>query len=203
MNIVRGDTVNSAGLTLNKGYSFVMTSISTISKIAAAMLIVALAATGTARAQDATFRIGVVDLEAVFENYDKQKERYAELVKEKDKLQAPLSKLADEIEANKKRYNDEQEKMSEADRNALRDKVESDYSTYKAEMQRSQEEIDRQEKRIVEELIKDIQIAVEEVGAKEKYHLIFDGAKNAKNNLLYYDTTMNMTSKVVAHLNTK
>lgn len=181
-----------------------MNLVSTFSKITASALIVLLAISAPALAQgDGEFRIGVVDLEAVFENYDKQKERYAGLVKEKDKLQGPLTELAEKIEKDKERYDNGKDSMSESELKALEDQVQSDFSRYKAEVQRSQEEIDRQEKRIVEELIQDIQLAVEEVGAKEKYHLIFDGAKNAKNNLLYFDTTMNMTPKVIAHLNSK
>lgn len=180
-----------------------MNFLSSISKARFGMLIVALLIASPVFAQNGGggYKIGVVDLENVFENYEKQKDRYSELVKERDKLQQPITELSDKITKDKERYEKESESMSEDARIALRDQIESDFAKYNAEVQRSQQEIDRREKRIVEELIKDIQQAVEVVGAQENYHLIFDGAKTNKNNLLYYDTTMNMTPKVVSYLN--
>ena len=165
---------------------------------------VVVGATSAAVAQDggSQYKIGVVDLKAVFDNYDKQKAMYETLTKDRDKLQAPITALSDQITKDKERYEAESETMSEEARSTLKDKIESDFSKYKADVQQSQEEIDRKEKRIFEEVIVDIQKGVEEVGSKENYHLVFDGSKNRTNNLLYSSTTLNMTQKVIDHLNT-
>lgn len=153
-------------------------------------------------AQEASqFKIGVVDLKIVFDNYGEQKKRYEELSTERDKLQKPITELSDQITKDKERYEEESPGMSEADRKTMQDRIQSDFSRYKAEVQQSQEEIDRREKRIFEDLIVNIQKAVEEVGSIENYHLVFDGSKNRNNNLLYYSTTLNMTQKVIDHLN--
>ena len=129
-----------------------------------ALIIASTAVTQTVYAQNAQFKIGVVNLKSIFDEYDEQKEKYKELTQEA---------------------------------------IEADFSKYKAAVQQSQEEIDRKEKRLFELIITEIQTAVEEVGAKENYHMIFDGGKNKNNNLLYFSTTLNMTQKVIVHLNTK
>lgn len=166
--------------------------------------IIALACiSSNAPAQNSQFKIGVVDLRKVFDEYTKQKEKYEELVVEKDKLQKPIDELSAKITEDRKRYKDEASDLADTERLLLQDEIESQEAKYMAALQQSQAEIDRKEKRIFEEILRDIQMAVEEVGARENYHLIFDGGKNRNNNLLYYSTTLNMTRKVIDHLNNK
>lgn len=165
-------------------------------------VVVGVSSTAVAQGDGSQYKIGVVDLKIVFDNYDKQKAMYETLTKDRDKLQAPITALSDQITKDKARYEAESETMSAEARSTLKDKIESDFSKYKADVQQSQEEIDRKEKRIFEEVIVDIQKGVEEVGSKENYHLVFDGSKNRNNNLLYSSTTLNMTQKVIDHLNT-
>ena len=81
---------------------------------------------------------------------------------------------------------------------------------YKAEFKRAQEDIDRQEKKLLRDLLEDIHLAIQEIGLKNDYHLIFEsGANNASNlagrtgGLLYSSTTLNMTQRVIDHLNEK
>jgi Skp family chaperone for outer membrane proteins len=163
----------------------------TLRAISISMIIALSAFPAIAQAQDGQYKIGVVNLKVVFDEFDKQKSKYDEL----------KSELSARITADKAKFEDESSKLSADEKKALQDKIEADFSKYKAAVQQSQEEIDRKEKRIFEEIITDIQIAVEEVGAKENYHLVFDGGKNRNNNLLYYSTTLNMTQKVIDHLN--
>lgn len=173
----------------------------TLRAISISMIIALSAFPAIAQAQDGQYKIGVVNLKVVFDEFDKQKSKYDELKSERDTLQKPIDELSARITADKAKFEDESSKLSADEKKALQDKIEADFSKYKAAVQQSQEEIDRKEKRIFEEIITDIQIAVEEVGAKENYHLVFDGGKNRNNNLLYYSTTLNMTQKVIDHLN--
>ena len=153
--------------------------------------------------QKAQFKIGVVELKQVFDEYDRQKKLYKELKAERDKLQIPIDALTKKIEANKTRYEDKTNPLPEAERIALKETIETDYSEYQLKIKQSQEKIDRREKTIFIEIIAEIQNSVEEVGLNENYHLIFDGGKSRTNNLLYYSTTLNMTQKVIEHLNSK
>ena len=172
-----------------------------IRKFSLFIILLATSFSYSVHAQGSQFKIGVVNMKNVFDEYDKQKEKYKELQIEVEKLQEPINQLSDKITENKKKYEDKSSGLSDSERKELQDRIETDFSRYKADVQQSQEEVDRKEKRIFEEVIADIQVAVEEVGAKENYHLIFDGGKNRNNNLLYYSTTLNMTQKVIDHLN--
>lgn len=168
------------------------------------IVVIAVASIPTiALAQNSQYKIGVVNLKIVFDEYDKQKEQYEVLKVEVDKLQKPIDDLSERITKDKETFDDETVNLTDEKRNKLQDSIEADLSKYKAAIQQSQEEVDRREKRIFDEIIGDIQIAVEEVGALGNYHLVFDSSKNRNNNLLYFSTTLNMTQKVIDHLNNK
>jgi len=98
--------------------------------------------------------------------------------------------------------------MPEEERIALADRLESMLSEYELQFKRAQEEIDRREKRLIREVFEDINTAVQEVGAKYNYHLVFEGSEGAAaapgrtGGLLYFSTTLNMTHRVIEHLNT-
>lgn len=161
----------------------------------------------TAAAEDtgpsSSYKIGVVNLKEIFDNYEKQKERYRELEKQRDEMQKPIDDLSAKIEANKNRYDSEASQMSEDERRELQDLIEADYSRYQAEFKRLQGDLDRAEKRILEELFEDIQKAIEEVGKDQNYHIIFEGGDNKRSGVLYYSTTLNMTQRVIDYLNSK
>jgi len=174
--------------------------------IYAAVLILAIGMTSPLQAtaqSTSQHKIGVVNLKEVFDNYDQQKESYKNLKVERDKAQKPIDELSAKITADKQRYESEATTMPVEERRKLKEKIESDFSLYQAEFQRLQKDIDRKEKNMLEGLFDNIQKAIEEVGAQENYHLIFEGGKNTRNGLLYYSTTLNMTQKVIDHLNAK
>lgn len=178
-----------------------MISNTNIRNVSLLIILLATSFAYSVHAQGSQFKIGVVNMKSVFDEYDKQKIKYKELQVEVEKLQTPINKLSDTITENKKKYEDKSSGLSDEERSVLQDQIETDFSKYKSDVKLSQEKVDREEKKIFEEVISDIQVAVEEVGAKENYHLIFDGGKNRNNNLLYYSTTLNMTQKVIDHLN--
>lgn len=154
------------------------------------------------------YKIGVVDFRAVFEGYNKKVEAYTNLNQLRDEMQDPLDEMFEQISKDREVYQAESETMDPDDRSALQEKIESALSRYNAEKERSQEDIDRQERKLVREIFEDIQQAVQEVGAQNNYHLIFDSGEDAATNLpgragglLYHSTTINMTQRVIDHLN--
>lgn len=155
------------------------------------------------------YRIGVVNVKEVFDSYNKQIDKYDELRKKKDELQKPIDELSAKITKDKDRYDQEKESMSDEERRALEEKIENALSEYRTEFQRAQDDIDRQEKRLVRDLFDDIYLAIQEVGAKYNYHLIFESGESAPalpgraGGLLYHSTTLNMTQRVIEHLNAK
>ncbi len=157
----------------------------------------------TARAQSNGYKVGVVDVKQVFDAYKRQTDEYADLQKQRDTKQIEIDKLSESITKQKERYDAESESMSDEARLALQDSIENDYSEYKTEFKRLQESIDRQEKRLLTDLFKQINDAIGEVGTQENYHLILEGGQSGRSGVLYFSTTLNMTQQVIDYLNNK
>ena len=154
------------------------------------------------------FKIGVVNTKEVFDNYERQKKDYEKLRKARDEAQKPIDELSEQITRDKERYDAEADTMEEEERRTLEEKIQAAVTRYKAEFDRAQEDIDRQEKKLLRDVLEDIHLAIQEVGVKYNYHLIFEsGQGNASSlaartgGLLYSSTTLNMTQRVIDHLN--
>ncbi len=147
------------------------------------------------------YKIAVVNRKEVFDNYDKQKREWQDLEAEKKKLQDQIDALSDTITAEKKRLEDEGDSMSEEDKTNLRDKIESDYRKYQTEFKRLQGEIDSKSRKFFGRMMEDIDAAVVEIGNAENYHLIFEADPKSPTSVLYYSSTIDITSKVIERLN--
>lgn len=163
----------------------------------------------TAEGQAADFRIGVVNLKEVFDNYQKQKDLYDNLRASRDTMQKPIDELSATINKDKERYEKEKDTLEAGERRALEEKIEANFTKYRAEYDRAQQDIDRQEKKLIRDVFEEIYMAVQEVGAQGNYHLIFESGEAAPpvpgrtGGLLYHSTTLNMTQRVIEHLNGK
>ncbi len=172
-------------------------------------LLFSLSALAADEAPATQFKIGVVDLKQVFDAYQKQKDQYADLRTKRDSMQKPIDELSAQITADKKTYDEGKDKMEAEARRMLEEKIESNVTKYKAEYDRAQQDIDRQEKKLMRDLFEEIYLAIQEVGAQGNYHLVFESGDNASvmpgrpGGLLYHSTTLNMTQKVTEHLNGK
>ena len=173
-----------------------------------------LATAGNAQADAAesapgAFRIGVVNVKEVFDNYQRQKDLYEELRATRDELQKPITALSDQITKDQERYKAERESMSETDRKVLEEKIEAAVTKYRAEFERSQQDINRRETKMNVEVLSEIYMAIQEVGAQGNYHLVFESGETVapiparSGGLLYHSTTLNMTQRVIEHLNGK
>lgn len=187
--------------------TFVMHRIGRLLAIVIAASIVAVPA--LAENGDGDYRIGVVNIKDVFDAYEKQIDEYEKLRKKRDELQQPIDALSEQITKDKERYDEQKDKMSGDERHALEEKIEAAVAEYRTEFKRAQEDIDQQEKRLIRDLFEDIYLAIQEVGAKFNYHLVFESGDDAPSaagrpgGLLYHSTTLNMTQRVIEHLNTK
>lgn len=152
---------------------------------------------------DGSYKIGVVNVKQVFDDYERQKKEYEKLQAERDKKQAEIDKLSDKITAAKERYDNERGSMSEDERERLEMQIEADYSQYKADFKRLQEDIDRQEKRLLETVFEDIHVAIQEVGARGDFHLVLEAGQPGRTAVLYHSTTLDITQQVTDHLNKK
>lgn len=154
------------------------------------------------------FKIGFVNTKEVFDEYDRQKKDYENLREVQAEAQEPLTELSKQIDRDKERYDAEADSMEEDERLDFEEKIQAAVTRWKAEFDRAQEDIDRQEKKLLRNVLEDIHLAIQEVGAKYNYHLIFEGGPgNASSltartgGLLYGSTTLNMTQLVIDYLN--
>lgn len=178
--------------------------------IAGVVAVLLLAGTAGFAADDpapSSYKIGVVDMKQVFDSYKKQIDEYAKLRTKRDEMQKPITALGDQINADKEKYEKEKDKMEQGAKRALEEKIESNATKWKAQFDQAQQDIDRQEKKLMRDLFEEIYLAIQEVGAQGNYHLIFESGGNdgvsRPGGLLYSSTTLNMTQKVVEHLNSK
>jgi Skp family chaperone for outer membrane proteins len=149
------------------------------------------------------FKIGVVDLKEVFDGYEKQKDDYKSLENEMEELQKGIDEMRETLTKAEEEYEAQRDSMTHEEQQAREDAIESDRGKYRAEFTRRQKDLERRQNRVADNILKDIRAAVRELGAAENYHLILEAGKNAPTGVLYFSTTLNMTQKVVDHLNAK
>lgn len=155
----------------------------------------------SAQAQQSQFKIGVVNVKEVFDNYKKQKTEYKNLEAEKDTRQKVIDDMETTIEGLQQRHTDEKDSLAPDALRSLEDEIRTNLSVYQSKYKQLQDEIDLREKRLLEDLFADIRAAVAEVGAKGNYHLVFEAGETGRSGVLYFSTTLNMTQQVIDHLN--
>lgn len=158
-----------------------------------------------ANAQDtgSAYKIGVVNMREVFQQYNRQKTEYEKLKADQQAKQAEIDKISNEIEAEKKEYDAQKATMTPEQLEQKELAIKSKFSTYQAEFKKLQDEIDLKERKLLKDLFQEITTAVQEVGQAENYHLILEAGSDGGNAVLYYATPLNLTSKIVEHLNGK
>lgn len=171
--------------------------------LALGVLAIAAGKSEPAKAAAGDYKIGVVNIKEVFDSYEKQKDEYAKLERERDERQKVIDQISTKIEASQKRHTELKAAPSpSADEIlALEEEIASDFGRYQAEFKRLQDEIDRREKKLLESLFNEIHEAVGEVGVRSNYHLILEGGQTGRSGVLYSSTTLNMTRQIIDSLN--
>ena len=147
------------------------------------------------------YKIGVVDMKTLVAEYDKRKSKYEALQKEVDELQAPIDEMSRKIEAAKKDYEEKKDTMTEEERFDMRSRIQADFAVYQSELKKRQQLIDSKEERVLMEVMKDIQEAVDQIAEKENYHLVLNAGTGARQMIVYHSPSIDITSKVLAVLN--
>ncbi len=154
-----------------------------------------------AQAEDSNYKIAVVDMQNVLAKYDKRKEKYEDLQREVDTLQAGIEKMADRIEAAKKDYDERKDSLDDDQLAKLETTIKNDYADYQNELQKSQREIDTMEERVLKEVLKDIQSAIEKIAEGGNYHLILNKGRGPRGAVLFAAPRIDITSKILLELN--
>lgn len=161
---------------------------------------------GGAAAQDAPNalpgKIGVVNRKLVFDNFEQRKADWDALEAEKNRLQAEIDTLREAVNEGKRKLR-EDTTLTEAQRQALMDKVAADERTYEDRWRRAQGEIDDKSDDFFDKTLSAIDVGVRDVGAAENYRIILESDPKAGSPVLYFSPSIDLTDKVTSHLNKK
>lgn len=148
------------------------------------------------------YRIAVVNRKKVFDEYNKQKESWGKLEKEREQKQAKVDKLADAINKERKTLT-EDKTISQTDKETRALKLQEDTLDYENAFRKLQNEINVQADKFFSRMMKDVDAAVQAVGSEGNYHLIFEADPNPRSGgaVLYFSATIDITPQVVQHLN--
>ncbi|MDZ4861659.1 MAG: OmpH family outer membrane protein [Candidatus Hydrogenedentes bacterium] len=147
-------------------------------------------------------RIGVVNRKTVFDDYSARKAEWGALEDEKTKLQTDIDKLRESVNtaANKLR---EDTTMTAEQRQEVADKLDSDRRTYEDRWRRAQGDIDSKADKFFDRILGNIDQGVRDVGALESFTIVLEADPKAGSPVLYFDPSLDLTAKVVTHLNAK
>ncbi len=167
-----------------------------------------LTAAGAPRAQEsesqaASYKIGVVDFRFIMKEYEKRKDEYNKLQEEVEKLQSDIDNLFDKIKALREEYDANVATWSSEKREEVESEIEVLQDDYRSELAKRQRIIDRKERDVVEALIKEVREVVAEIGEQENFHLILEAnsPNPPRGGVIYYSGTIDITSRVLQHLN--
>ena len=147
------------------------------------------------------YKIGVVNLKTVYTEYQRQKDEYTVLDKERATLQTKIDALAAEVKKLQDKHTEQKEKLPKEDLESLEEQILSKANASRLEFKQSQDEIDRKERRLMDSLMEDIRAAIQAVGAKENYHIILESGESSKSGVLYSATPLDITTKIVDQVN--
>jgi len=169
------------------------------------MSTVAVGVSAPAFAQDAAaggYKIAVVDVQKVLQEYNKRKQKYDELQGKVNALQTEIDALSSKIDAAKKDY--DAKKNAGTDSTTLinlETQIRKDYATYETKLKEHQATIDGMEKQVLQEVIGDVEGAIKAFGTSGNYHLILNAREGAGGAVVYHATALDATAQVIQQLN--
>ena len=143
-------------------------------------------------------KIGVIDLQKILESSATGKSIQSELKKEKDKMEADLKKKGAEIENIRKRLERESMVMGKEKREEKERESRIKINDFKSLQKKYRMNLQKLEAKLMNQLKKDIDEIVNEMGKKEGYLLIIN-----KLGVIYSPNSIDITDKVIGKLNTK
>jgi Skp family chaperone for outer membrane proteins len=151
------------------------------------------------------YKIGVVNRKKVFDEYTLQKQEFEKLKKEMESMQADIDKLQKEVEDLEATYRNQRETMAQAERQKMEEDIAVKKMTYQTEFRKLQGVVDTRTRNLFDRLKSDIDEVVREIGAKEDFHMILDGDPDPPSGtaVLFYSSTIDITSKVIDKINAK
>lgn len=144
-----------------------------------------------------SFKLGVVDTQQVFENYEKSQEANGILQTAQDRLKNQLKDVQNEIETMEERLTKQKLFLDDPETETLENDIRLKRQEFQRDLEVGQESIVAKQKELVEPILKEIEDLLQKVGKSEGYSLILEKRLVT----LYVDTKYDLTERVLKLLN--
>lgn len=145
------------------------------------------------------YKIGVIDMDVVVENYERRKDEVAAVQSTFDEREMALQQ---ELETLRTRRLELQQ--SSPNPNARFEQslsLDDDVHELQQQLSKLQADKGRAGERLELILRRDIHFAIDALGSEENYHMLFQRSNDGGNDLVYISPTVNATSKLIDRLN--
>ena len=143
-------------------------------------------------------KIGVANLQRVLEASNQGKSAQEKIKQQKDKMEQELKQKGGEIEELRKQLERDSMVMSKEKREEKEREVRIKLNDFKSLQKRYRTELQNLEKKLVNELLKNVSDLVEEIGKKEGYLLIINNTV-----VMYSPGSIDITDQLIKELNAR
>jgi Skp family chaperone for outer membrane proteins len=145
-------------------------------------------------------KIGYIDIQKVFQGYEKTGDREASLKKSQDEQQRNLEKLREEIEKLKDELKEQELILTESAKEERRAEIDRKAGELDNLVRDITEKLEKQREEYTDEIVKDIYAMTKSIAEREGYRLVFH-----KEALIYAtpEPEFDLTEKVLSQLNEK
>ena len=143
-------------------------------------------------------KIGVANLQRVLETSNAGKSAQEQIKKQKDQMEQELKQKGGEIEELRKQLERESMVMSKEKREEKDREIRIKLNDFKSLQKRYRTQLQNLEKKLVNQLLKDVSTLVEEIGKKEGYLLIINNT-----GVMYSPGSINITDRLIKELNAR
>ena len=143
-------------------------------------------------------KIGVANLQRVLETSNAGKSAQEQIKKQKDQMEQELKQKGGEIEELRKQLERDSMVMSKEKREEKDREIRIKLNDFKSLQKRYRTQLQNLEKKLVNQLLKDVSTLVEEIGKKEGYLLIINNT-----GVMYSPGSINITDQLIKELNAR
>lgn len=164
-------------------------------KVASALLVISLLMAGQAWAQS---KIGYVDLQRALNESDAGKKAKEEFKQELDKLQAKLKTQREKIDELKDQIDKKAMVLKDEERQNLEDDYQKKMRDFERAYKDSQSDLQAKDNELTSRILKQLQVVIQKLGARENYLLILEDSSNV---MLYGAKSADLTDEVIKEYN--
>lgn len=159
-------------------------------------------------AQDTAYRIGIVDVQAVMDKYEKRDSEVATLEAQAKKSQDSLDAMEEQFKKKRDDFRTLRESLTPEELESRKDELANTaqeldrlLTELRAEYQKAEADLNSAKLRVKERLLSDILDAIEQVANSGNYHLVLESEKTGKTGVLYFAQPLDITQQVVSQVN--